>query len=173
MNKLFFSLIGSILLILSLQSFAQTNIEAKALYLSSFPKHIQWNTFVNQKAIVIGILGDSTLVTELSRITSNKKIEGKKILVKPISTLDVADCQIVYLSEYTLEKFNEVFESIKHLPILLITNNKHSCYSKSDIVLVIDRINKKEKSILLNKKRILEKGLKISNNLLELSELSL
>lgn len=169
MNKL----IVSIFVILSSACFAQTNIEAKALYLSSFPKHISWNTFVNQKAIVIGILGDSILVSELARITLNKRIEGKKILVKSISSSEVADCQIVYLSENKYEKFNEVFESIKYLPILLVTENKNKDLNKLDIVFKREKSNKNKVSILLNKKNILDKGLKISNNLIELSELIL
>jgi hypothetical protein len=105
--------------ILSLMSCARyaaqsaTEYQVKAAYLFNFLKFVEWpqdSPADPQAKWVIGIVGDSPVGTELSKLTEGRNVLGRELQVKKFQATDnLRGCNILFVSE----------SERKHVPAIL------------------------------------------------------
>ncbi len=152
-----------VLLPLGSQAFGQ---EAKyyALFLTKFTDYIKWPSVGTGQKVVIGVLGNSQVATELSQIAAAKK---GQIEIMQISQAEEADkCHMLFLPKEQAAKFESLNQSIGNSSILLVTENEDLAEKGAGISFYLEGSKLKFK---LNKAAIESKNIKISNSLLALA----
>ena len=72
----------------------------KALYLYNFAKNIGWPEADNGSDLVITVIGDNELSSELEKLAKSRMVGSRKVIVKQAATIGNLDnSQIVYLSD--------------------------------------------------------------------------
>lgn len=145
--------------------------ESKALLVYSFVKYIGWSTFVDQHAIVIGVVDDVEFADDLRRLVNNRQISGKVILVKDVDISDVSNCQLVYLPKTKGELSNSLTSSIKSMQILFVREDPEFKTNDADISIVNPSGLIRSHKFIINRKSIQDKGMKISVDLIGLANM--
>lgn len=104
----------------------ETDYRAYSLFVYNFMKYIEWPTETgNKEDFVIGVFGDSFILKELQNLAATKKIKGRTILVKKLSTVDeVTSCQLVYIASSKSGSLKLLLEKTKEKPILLVAERE-------------------------------------------------
>jgi|GEM_PF-1163784 hypothetical protein len=154
-------------------SFAQSanKNESKALLVYSFIKYIGWTTYVDQHAIVIGVVNDDEFADDLRKLVSNRQMSGKLIIVKDIDISDVSNCQLVYLPKSMSEYSNSLSASLKSMQILFVREDPEFRTNNADISIINPAGQIRSHKFILNRKSIQDKGLKVSFDLIELANM--
>src|SRR5690349_7232840 len=97
----------------------QFNYKVNAMYIYYFTKYINWPE--PKDPVVIGVLGDSGVISELEAITANKRIGGHAFLIKKIDISEVKKCQLVVVSKGQSTLLKQVEEATKNLAILIVS----------------------------------------------------
>jgi hypothetical protein len=94
-----------------------------------FAYFTKWYTNENQKEedkkIVIGVYGKSVIAKYLKRLLSSDRQEGKNfdlIIVKSVK--DIPKCDIIFIPKISNKEFLKVYNELKSLPILTISDHK-------------------------------------------------
>ena len=119
----FFPLIAIALLFNTKQLSAQeVNYKAYSLFVYNFMKYIEWpEEETSNGSFTVGVWGDSPVIKELQLMAQTKKIKGKAIIVKILSSIDdIGSCQVVYISSSKSNTLKTISEKIKGKSILLI-----------------------------------------------------
>jgi YfiR/HmsC-like len=166
----------SILLLLAFTvniSYAQSinKNESKALLVYSFVKYIGWSTYVDQHAIVIGVVDDVEFADDLRRLVNNRQMSGKVILVKDVDISEVSNCQLVYLPKAKGELSGTLASSLKSMQILFVREDPEFKTNDADISIVNPAGLIRSHKFIINRKSIQDKGMKISVDLIGLANM--
>jgi hypothetical protein len=72
--------------------------QIKALYLFNFTKYVEWPASSNATPFTIGVSAAPEVKNDLLEITHGKRIQGREIVVRTITTAqDVQACQLVFI----------------------------------------------------------------------------
>jgi hypothetical protein len=136
----------------------------ESLFLYNFTKHIKWETGENT-VFTVGVYGNSTAFEEMKVNLGNKMAWGNKINVKQISSpAEVHECQIVFMPKSNSNKISNFISQCDFTNTLLVTEEDFMDQGASiSFVLVNSKL-----SFKINKARLEESGLKVSNSLLSL-----
>nr|WKN40267.1 YfiR family protein [Tunicatimonas sp. TK19036] len=101
--------------------YAQTTEDKmKAVFLYSFTKYVDWSHSDDQ--IVIGVYGNNTVLNILQKDMKGKKVQGKDVVAKSITTpSEVQSCQVVYLPKSNSSQLSEVVSTSAKQGILVVT----------------------------------------------------
>ena len=143
--------------------------ESKALLVYSFVKYIGWSTYVDQHAIVIGVVNDAEFADDLRKLVSNRQMSGKLILVKDIDLSDISNCQLVYLPKSMAEYSSSLSASLKSMQVLFVREDPEIRTNNADISIVNPTGQIRSHKFIINRKSIQDKGLKVSFDLIELA----
>ena len=83
----------------------------QSLFIYNFTKYIKWPDSYNSDKFVIGVLGDSEILTSLNVMALSKKKTGNgQILeVKKYSSVDEIDeCNILFVSESAIDNIGQI-----------------------------------------------------------------
>lgn len=84
----------------------------KALYLYNFAKNIGWPEADNGSDLVITVIGDNELSSELEKLAKSRMVGSRKVIVKQAATIGNLDnSQIVYLSD---SKSSQIVSLVAH-----------------------------------------------------------
>ena len=76
--------------------------QVKALFLFNFAKYVDWpaDAFSNStRRIVIGVVGEDGFSDEFKRVTGDRTVNGRKVVIKQVEdTADLKECQILFIS---------------------------------------------------------------------------
>ena len=110
----------------SLSSSAQeTDYKSYTLFVYNFMKYIEWPEAQSKGDFVIGIYGDSPMMKELQTLASLKKLKGRNIVVKKISTdAEAEGCHLVYMSPAKSSIIKSFCESAKGKPVLIVAERE-------------------------------------------------
>ncbi|TAG56971.1 MAG: YfiR family protein [Cytophagales bacterium] len=149
------------------------NLDKKmmSLYVLNFAKHIQWpeNNLTEYK---IGVVGNSAVFEELTKLSGSKTINGKKIIVSQIEIAQMSkikEFHVIILSESSSNIFNKCNEIASNSPILMITEKNGFVKKGAMISMLIDEEDDFKTKFQINKQKIEQVGLKVSSELLALS----
>lgn len=157
----------------SLNSLTQTTSGFKednntiAVYLYSFTKYIEWPYRPKSKPFVFAFYGYSPVVTKLMKNTTGKMVSGRKTEIKIFnSPEEINECQVLFLSKYTLAEWIAIDKIAQKKNILTITHNKKQG-AKNACISFLNMAGATKFEI--DKKRIQLYGLKISADLLRMA----
>lgn len=99
----------------------ETNYKSYTLFVYNFMKYIEWPENTTSGDFVLGVLGDSPIYKELDALAKSKKIKGRNIVVKKISTPDEArQCHLVYVPPGKSSMLKSLNEQVKDKPVLVV-----------------------------------------------------
>jgi hypothetical protein len=137
----------------------------KALFIYNFTKYIEWPS-ISGSDFKITVIGNSNLVNELTNIASKKTVGQNSInVVSAKSSIEVNDCQIIFISRNNMTELPKLIEKAKNKGILIITEAPKSCSQGSGLNFVLNNGNI---NFEISKANIESSGLKVSPGLLKL-----
>ncbi len=168
------SFIAIIMFVIATQNqvFAQQlDKKMMSLYVINFIKYVQWP---NQSAseYKIAVVGSSEVFGELSKLSSTKNINGKKLVISQLndSQLDkIKEFHVVILSNKEANLIKKCTDALSNSPTLLITEKDGLTKKGASISMLIDEDDDFKTKFQINKQKIEEVGLKVSTELLALS----
>lgn len=163
MRKLIFPLLG--LLLFHNVSMAQDD-KFKALFVYKFTKYVEWPAAKQSGDFVIGVLGETPIISELKSFTAKKTVGAQPIRVeKLLSVDDYAKCNILVVTTKASSQISEVVEAVKGKGVLVVTDKQGmaSDYSGINFIKVDGQQN-----FEISKAHLADQGVKISKNLLTL-----
>ncbi len=144
-----------------------TNSKMKAIFIMNFTKLIEWPKSYREGNFVVGVVGESPLYSELSKMAKTKKVANQSLQIKKFdSALNIEKCHILYISKNKSEDISSVIKKIKTNSTLIITE-KQGLVDKGAGINFIIKNNRQE--FELNKKNVEKYKLKVSSNLTALA----
>ncbi|MBI9061041.1 MAG: YfiR family protein [Marinilabiliaceae bacterium] len=100
----------------------------KALFLYNFTKNIDWPASASGDELVITILGDAEISTELQKIAKVKKSGRKSIKIVSVRSIkDVGESHIVFLGSSKSSLMNSLSHTQQNKPVLLVADKGGLC----------------------------------------------
>jgi hypothetical protein len=119
-------LLAVLFLHLALGAHAQTSKadQVKAAFVYNFTKFIEWppQSFTDEHAaIVIGVLGDSSMAAVLDDVVRDRRVNGRPITVRTIqSAADAASTHVLFVSNAEGSQWVQVQAAIDTRPVVTV-----------------------------------------------------
>lgn len=140
-----------------------TNAKIKAVFIYNFTKYIEWPQSYKEGEFTIGIIGETSLYSELIKMTETKKVANQTLEVKKFATpADISKCHILYVSKDNSSDLSEIIKKLKNNSTLLVTEENGLMDKGSGINFIIKDNRQKFE---LNKSNVERYKLKVSSNL--------
>ena len=140
------------------------NYQVHTLYMYSFTKYIKWPESYSEGDFVIGVLGESEIVSHLKKMASLKKVGDRLIRVVEYSSIEeVNKCNMLFVSE-SIKDFDKVMKKMHGTSTLIVTEHE-GLGKKGSAINFIIRQNKL--LFELNQTAIDQAGLLISQDLVK------
>ena len=140
--------------------------DLEAAFIFNFTKFIIWDSAYYQKQFVIGVIGNSEIISPLSQIALTNTVDDKKIIIKQFfKPEDISFCNILFISkglDYSLSSI------LPRTNKGTLTISEQPGYAEEGIAFNFVVINDKLK-FESNKLAIDLAGLKVSSQLLKLA----
>ncbi|MGA2138400.1 MAG: YfiR family protein [Verrucomicrobiia bacterium] len=98
--------------------------QVKALFLFNFAKYVDWPADVlssSNAAIVIDVVGEDGFCDEFKRVTGDRTVNGRKVVVKQVEgTADLKECQILFIGVTDKGRLSEILEAVKNSAVLTV-----------------------------------------------------
>ncbi len=144
---------------------AQVNYKIHSLFIYKFTQYIEWPS--KSGDFVIGVVGNSPIISELEAIAATKKVDTRNIVVKKMAaSADFGECQMVFVSEGQSATIGTIAGKLQGKPVLLVSESPGAAKKGSGINFVI--VDDKMK-FELNKAAVEKQGLKVSGDLTKLA----
>lgn len=155
------------LLLFTVLSLSQAQDEKfKALFMYNFTKYLEWPTSKQSSNFVIGVYGNSPIISELNTIAQKRKVGAQQIVIKKVLTADqFKTCNILYVPMNRSSKIDEIKNNCNGKNIVLITDKPGLAKTHSGINYV--KVNGKQ-NFEINKKQIESQGVNVNSTLLSL-----
>ncbi|MCK5704682.1 MAG: YfiR family protein [Cyclobacteriaceae bacterium] len=145
------------------------NHKYQSLFIYNFTKYIKWPDSYNSDKFVIGVLGNSEILTSLSAWALSKKKTGNgQILeVKKYSSVDEIDeCNILFVSESAIDNIGQIDSQTSTKPILVVSDSPGMA-AKGSVINFVELDGKMK--FELNESKASGKGLIVSGSLTSLA----
>ena len=153
-------------LILSVNSYAQS-VKLKPVFIYNFIKNIEWPDDYQSGNFVIGIVGETPVVAELTNMASSRKAGNQDINVNQYSNVEnIGVCHIIYIPPEQSQLLGAVIERTSGNSTLIITEKSGLAKSGACINFIYEN---EEQQFELNQVNIEKRGLKVSSTLMNLS----
>ncbi|MBK6398826.1 MAG: YfiR family protein [Bacteroidetes bacterium] len=140
------------------------SVRANIIY--HFTKYVNWPEFNSNSDFVIGVLGNSTIVDELKKVTAGKSLGYHKIVVKPFTSSESSYvCNLLFISEAKSSSLKRVLAMTESLSVLIVTEEEGLSSKGACINFVVEDDKTK---LEFNTGNIIKRNLKIANELLAL-----
>lgn len=140
-----------------------TNSRIKAIFMFNFTRYINWPENYNSGDFVVGVVGETPLLSELVKMAETKKVGNQPIRVTQFgSTNDITDCHLLFLPEEQADKMQTAITKLKGKSTLIVTEKKGLVSQGASINFVI--IDNKQK-FELSKNNLKQRSLQVHTNL--------
>jgi len=140
-----------------------TNSKMKAIFIMNFTKLVEWPQSYREGNFVVGVVGESPLYLELSKMAKTKKVANQTLEIKKfVSSDDISKCHILYVSQKSGEEISTIIKHIKTNSTLIVTEQQGLIDKGAGINFIIKDNRQKFE---LNKKNVEKYKLKVSSNL--------
>jgi hypothetical protein len=137
----------------------------KAAFLYRFTDYVEWADNNTGEYFTIAVLGKSGITSPLVDIAKDKKIKGKKIIIKEYQNInDVDSCQMLFISNKYNGDVGTITSKVGDRPMLIVAEQNDACEKGAHINFLISE-NKLKFEVNLN--AVARAGLKISSQLLQ------
>ena len=138
----------------------------KALFMYNFTKNIDWPTEYKEGDFIIGVLGNSPIISELNRLSKNKKAGNRRIVIKRFPSVKaITKCNIIYIPTSKSTQLKSVMTKLKGKATLIITDKPG--LTKKGACINYVKVNGSQK-FEISKQNIIGRKLKISSFLASL-----
>ncbi len=145
----------------------EVNYKAYSLYVYNFMKYVDWPENLNQGDFNILILGKTKIEKELRNMAAQKKIRGRNIIIKTISSTDeIKDCHLLYLAAEKSSLIKDLNTNFKNRGLLIV--GEKDGLAKKGASFSFATLDNDELSFDINKRIITQHNLKISESLIKL-----
>ncbi|MBX2958896.1 MAG: YfiR family protein [Flavobacteriales bacterium] len=140
-----------------------TNAKIKAVFIYNFTKYIEWPAPYKEGDFTIGVIGETSLYSELIKMTETKKVANQTLDVKKYNSLaEVSKCHILYVCKDKSDQLSEIVKKIKNNSTLIVTEENGLADKGAGINFIIKENRQKFE---LNKGNVEKYKLKVSSNL--------
>lgn len=145
----------------------QTDYKYHSIFIYNFTKYLQWPAANSSGDFVIGVVGNSPIVSELEKMAESKTVGNRRIVVKRFASAEeIASCQMLFVPHNQNRYLAEITAKARKNSILVITESPGLAHKGSNINFVI---KENKWRFELNKKATDEANIKVSQELLSLS----
>jgi hypothetical protein len=138
----------------------------KAAFIYNFSKYIDWGNYHHEDVFVIGVLGDSPIISPLNEIARNNTINNKRIEIRILQDLsEIRNCDMLFISKECRFSLSSVLNNVVK-GVLTISESHDYATQGTDFNFVI--VNQKLK-FEVNLKALSTSGLKAGSQLLKLA----
>lgn len=138
----------------------------QALYIYNFAKNIAWPAEDSQKDLVVTVIGDNDLISELNKLAQTKKIANRKVVVKESATANgIAKCDVIYLGESKSSQIANLVSNQRGNKTLIVSGKSGQCASGAGVAFVM---NGAKLGFEISNNNIKTAGLQVSQKLLNL-----
>lgn len=158
-----------VLLFITNFGFSQAE-KVKSAFIYQFTKYIEWCPDYQTGDFVIGIMGSTKVTDELNAIAKSKKVVAQTIVVKSFnSPADITKCNILYIAEDKSGQFQAANSKVGSACTVIITEKSGMAQSGASINFI-----EADGKVLfeINKNAFNNRGLKLSNQLINLAKAS-
>jgi len=146
-----------------LESRIDTNSRIKAVFILNFTKLIEWPQSYRVGEFVVGIIGETPLYSELTKMAKVKKVANQSLVIKQFKTIaEIDKCHILYVTEAKSNEISEIIKKIKINSTLIITEDQGLIKKGAGINFIVQDNRQKFE---LNKANVEKYKLKVSSNL--------
>lgn len=149
-------------------SFAQKE-KYESLFIYNFTKYIKWPDNYNPGKFTIGVLGNSEIYASLDAMVKSKGSTGSGAtleVVKYNNLNELAECNILFISEDAIENLTEAESITEGRPVLIITDTPGMA-SQGSIINFIEQDGKIK--FELNESKAADRKLIVSSSLTSLA----
>lgn len=133
------------------------------VFIYNFTKHIEWPQEYREGDFIIGVLGNSPIVSELEKLASTRNVSGQPIAIRKFKNAeDITKCHIIYIPESKSDQIGAVLSSVQNFSTLIITDKKGMARAGAAINFVVEGSKQKFE---LKRSNATKYGLKISSDL--------
>lgn len=141
--------------------------EVKAAFLYNFVRFVDWpaSAFADAgAAVTIGVLGDDPFGELLEQAVTNETVKGRKFVVRRFHDVEsVGSCHVLFVSKSEKNRLPFILQRLRDAPILTVGETEGFAAKGGIVNFFIER-NKVRFEI--NQQSALQRGLKISSQLL-------
>ncbi len=138
----------------------------QALYIYNFAKNTGWPTEDTNKDLVITVIGDNQLASELNKLAATKAIGSRKVIIKEAaSTSGLQKSDIIYLGETKSNQLNSLISAQHGNKNLIVCGKKGLCAQGAGISFLSEGGKLKFE---ISNKNISKRGLQVSQKMLAL-----
>jgi len=171
--KTFIAILALLSLARNVRAEQPTEYELKAAYLFNFVKFVAWPAEAFQSAqepIIIGVLGRNPFRGQLQNLVRDKRIKGRRVLVKPFKDLNsLQRCHLLFIADTGSGDLRVLIERLKNSPVLTVSELSGFA-RKGGMIKLYTRAHKVRFEI--NHTAVRSAGLEISSRLLRLAKLT-
>ena len=145
------------------ESKVDTNSRIKAVFILNFTKLIEWPKSYRTGEFVVGVVGDTPLYLELTKMAKVKKVANQSLVIKQFkSTSDIEKCHILYVTKEKSNEISGVIQKIKTNSTLIVTEDQGLTKKGAGINFIVQN---NRQQFELNKTNVEKYKLKVSSNL--------
>ena len=138
----------------------------QALYIYNFAKNTGWPAEDSNKELVITVIGDNQLATELNKLAATKSIGARKVVIKEASTTSgIQKSDIIFLGEAKSNQINSLMSAQNGHKNLIVCGKKGLCAQGAGISFLSEGGKLKFE---ISNKNISRRGLQVSQKMLTL-----
>ncbi|MCQ2227627.1 MAG: YfiR family protein [Bacteroidales bacterium] len=138
----------------------------QALYIYNFAKNIGWPNEDSNKDLVITIIGDNDLASELNKLASTKAIGSRKVVIKESATTNgIQKSDIVYIGEAKSNQISSLMNAQEGNKNLIVSGKSGLCSQGAGISFLSEGGKLKFE---ISNKNIAKRGLQVSQKLVQL-----
>lgn len=140
-----------------------TNSRIKAVFILNFTKLIEWPKAYRSGEFIVGVIGETPLYTELSKMAKVKKVANQSLSITKFKSIDaIGKCHILYITKGQSSKISNVLKKVKNNSTLIVTEETGLIDKGAGINFVVKNNRQKFE---LNKTNVEKHKLKVSSNL--------
>lgn len=148
--------------LLTLNSYSQV-AKLQSVFIYNFTKYIDWPAAYKTGPFIIGVIGESPIIIELSSMASTKTAGSQKIVIKKFNTVsEITKSHIIFIPQGKSSQLSSVLTQTKSHSTLIITEQEGLAQKGSCINFII-KDNKQK--FELNKSNVINRGLQINSAL--------
>jgi hypothetical protein len=113
--------------------------QIKAAFLYNFTRFVEWpeRAFAAQEPLVIGIVGEDALTTDLQSIVAGRRVNGRAIVVRDVEgPSDAAAAQVLFVSATDEARFDALRDALADRAVLTVGESSEFADTGAVIVFV-------------------------------------
>ena len=146
-----------------LENRVDTNSRIKAVFILNFTKLIEWPKSYRVGDFVVGVVGETPLYPELTKMAKVKKVANQSLTIKHFKSIsEIEKCHILYVTKNKSNEIGNVIKKIKSNSTLIVTEQQGLTKKGAGINFIVQNNRQKFE---LNKTNVEKYKLKVSSNL--------